>query len=334
MWRHLFNRSNGFRRGDVVEVRSATEIAATLDASGCLEGLQFMPEMALYCGRRYRVRSRASKTCVEGLGLRRMSHSIFLENVRCDGAAHDGCERGCLMFWKEAWLKPSPAGLPLDSAVADQVGTTRSWALGLPTRRGDRYVCQSTSLANATSHLARWNPAHLLRDLADRQLTPRRFLQIVGRVLLNQVRGLLRKREIGGLAGPNVRNPKGNLALAAGDAVVVKTAGEIAGTLDPVGRNQGLSFEPDMADFIGMPFVVERPINRIILEQTGKMAQLTNTVALKGVTCMGLCSKNCPRANPLFWREIWLQRSNLPRPPAAAIDPIVRRAQNTEAAHV
>ncbi len=293
-----------------------------------------MPEMAVLCGRRYRVRSRASKTCVEGLGLRRMSGTVFLETVRCDGAAHDGCERGCLIFWKEAWLKPLPLERPLERVVADQSPKARVWALGLPTRHGDRYVCQSTSLATATASLASWNLAHLLRDIADGQLTLRRCLHIVGRGVLNKLRGLVAKREIGGLAGQNLRNPKGNLSLAAGDAVVVKSAGDIAITLDPAGRNQGLSFEPDMADFLGLRFEVERPINHIILEQTGKMVHLTNTVALKGVTCMGLCSKNCPRANPLFWREIWLQRPEIPEVAEPAMPPIVRQVRSAEGAHV
>jgi hypothetical protein len=38
------------------------------------------------------------------------------------------------------------------------------------------------------------------------------------------------------------------------------------------------------------------------------MVQLTNTVALEGVVCQGLCAKNCPRANYLYWRESWLRR--------------------------
>ncbi len=248
------------------------------------------------------------------------------------------------MFWNEAWLKPHtaerPADGPIDGASTDQSWNPRAWALSLPTRSGDRYVCQSTSLAQATSPLTSWNPAHLLRDLVDRQLTLGRLLQIVGRVLLNKMRGLMKKREIGGLAGPHQHNLKGNLALTAGDAVVVKTADEIAATLDPAGRNQGLSFEPDMADFLGLPFEVERPVSRIILEQTGKMAHLTNTVALKGVTCKGLCSKNCPRANPLFWREIWLQRPGVPAPlplpakPETAIPAIVRPVRRAEDAHI
>ena len=139
MLQHLWKRPNGYLRGDIVEVRSATEIAATLDGDGRLDGLPFMPEMAPFCGRQFPIQGRASKTCVEGLGLRRMTGTVFLENLRCDGAAHDGCERGCLMFWKEAWLKPVPAG-SLPEAVSEVSpsegcsGTPRSMALALPTR--------------------------------------------------------------------------------------------------------------------------------------------------------------------------------------------------------
>ena len=38
------------RPGDVVEVRPAAEILATLDADGALDGMPFMPEMARVCG--------------------------------------------------------------------------------------------------------------------------------------------------------------------------------------------------------------------------------------------------------------------------------------------
>ena len=42
------------------------------------------------------------------------------------------------------------------------------------------------------------------------------------------------------------------------------------------------------------------------------MIRLANTVVLKGVTCRGLCMKNCPRSNYLWWREIWLRRAETP----------------------
>ena len=41
----------GLRPGEVVRVRSASEIFATLDDRGTLDGLPFMPEMLKYCGR-------------------------------------------------------------------------------------------------------------------------------------------------------------------------------------------------------------------------------------------------------------------------------------------
>src|SRR5205085_11565865 len=68
----------------------------------------FMPEMLQYCGKLLRIGKRAHKTCDPALGIggRKMSDTVHLENIRCSGSAHDGCEAGCLIFWKEAWLKP------------------------------------------------------------------------------------------------------------------------------------------------------------------------------------------------------------------------------------
>ena len=43
------------RKGDLVEVRSPEEILATLDPNGELDALPFMPEMADFCGKRFRV---------------------------------------------------------------------------------------------------------------------------------------------------------------------------------------------------------------------------------------------------------------------------------------
>ena len=102
------NRSAlNLRAGDVVEVRSKSEILATLDANGSKEALPFMPEMLQHCGKKFRVYKRADKACdtVAKTGARRMENSVHLENVRCDGLAHGGCQAGCLIYWKEAWLK-------------------------------------------------------------------------------------------------------------------------------------------------------------------------------------------------------------------------------------
>ena len=51
------------RVGDIVEVRSQSEILATLDENGELDSLPFMPEMLRYCGQRLPVYKVAHKTC-------------------------------------------------------------------------------------------------------------------------------------------------------------------------------------------------------------------------------------------------------------------------------
>ena len=98
----------GLQAGEWVQVRSREEILATLDADGRLDELPFMPEMLKYCGARMIVGKRAHKTCdpAIGIGGRKMANTVHLSNIRCDGAAHDGCQAACLIFWKEAWLKP------------------------------------------------------------------------------------------------------------------------------------------------------------------------------------------------------------------------------------
>src|SRR6266852_5081544 len=95
--------------GDWVEVRSKDEILRTLDGNGRLDGMPFMPEMFKFCGQRFQVYKRAHKTCDYTTPApnrtRRLDRTVHLE-TRCDGAAHDGCQADCLLYWKEAWLKP------------------------------------------------------------------------------------------------------------------------------------------------------------------------------------------------------------------------------------
>src|SRR5580765_8464837 len=121
--RHPADTPLALMPGDWVEVRTLAEILATLDARGRLSGLSFMPEMERYCGRRFRVSRRADKACdrIQKSGNRRLVNAVHLEDLRCDGASHDGCGAACLFFWKEAWLLPANgptvATGPADGAV-------------------------------------------------------------------------------------------------------------------------------------------------------------------------------------------------------------------------
>jgi hypothetical protein len=174
------------RAGEWVEVLGKSEILRTLDENGRLEGLPFMPEMFQHCGRRFRVFKRAHKTCdpPNGLGGRRMASAVHLEDIRCDGQAHGGCQAGCLVFWKEAWLKrvsdvgesPREALTPNQRSASvearDSTGgcserdvwagvfrSTKEAAIEEPL-----YVCQSTQVSNATEPLPWWDPRQYVED--------------------------------------------------------------------------------------------------------------------------------------------------------------------------
>ena len=97
--------------GEWVKVRSFAEISRTLDSEGRLDGLPFMPEMLRHCDRHYRVFRRIEKIHYYfgpvAPHLRRLRDSVLLEGLRCDGSGHGGCQAGCQLIWKEAWLVPS-----------------------------------------------------------------------------------------------------------------------------------------------------------------------------------------------------------------------------------
>lgn len=92
---------------DWVIVRLEKEIFDTLDAQGKLRGLRFTPEMAKFCGKRFRVYKRLDKILLETTGeLRRIkTPTVILDGAVCDGTAHGGCDRSCFCFWREEWLK-------------------------------------------------------------------------------------------------------------------------------------------------------------------------------------------------------------------------------------
>src|SRR6202040_3917378 len=98
------------RCGDLVEVKSPDEIVETLDAEGASDHLPFMPEMLEFCGRTFRVSRRALTICISGpdTGVPRgfrVDDVVTLDDVRCSGTAHGGCQKACMIFWREAWLR-------------------------------------------------------------------------------------------------------------------------------------------------------------------------------------------------------------------------------------
>jgi hypothetical protein len=95
------------RPGEIVEVKSEEAIRATLDARNRCRGLYWMPNMARFCGGRYRVYKRVERLMLESNGeLRKLQNTVLLEGVMCEGVL--GCDRSCFHFWREAWLRKVP----------------------------------------------------------------------------------------------------------------------------------------------------------------------------------------------------------------------------------
>ena len=312
----------GLRAGDRVEVRSAQEILATLDDKGALDGLPFMPEMLHYCGQQLSVFRRADKTCdtVGDYKSLRMLDAVHLDNLRCDGSAHGGCQAGCLLFWKEAWLKRAEAA----PAAAGGDGTTAASApqhtLQALTRRQNTdpaaepvYVCQATELPRATTPIKWWDPRQYWRELHSGNIALGTFVVAMVNSWYAALRRKLGEKDYPNVPGPlRGKTPRLRLDLEPGERVRVRSHEAIMQTLNRGRRNRGLWFDIEMTPYCGREYTVLRRVTQIINEKTGRMQQLPgDCLILDGVVCQGCLSRKrlfCPRSIYPYWREIWLER--------------------------
>ena len=311
------------RRGDLVEVRGPGEILATLDEEGTLDRMAFMPEMAAHCGRRCLVDRRAERVCdtVHYSGSRRPAGTVYLADLRCDGAAHDGCQAECRYFWKEAWLRHVAPGQadagPADPREVELLvarcarGLRRT--IEVEGRSEVRWRCQATDLPQATAHVKLWDPRGYLRELTSGNVSFGHFLKVTARAAVQEPMrklGLVPEIHLAGTRTAPVIDPP--LGLQPGEWVQVRSKEEIAATLSPQGRNKGLWFDREMMPYCGGTYRVRRRVSRFINDQDGKMIELKNDcVTLDGVICSGDLSLRrwfCGRAIFPYWRESWLRR--------------------------
>ena len=167
------------RPGEWVEVRSREDILATLAPDATLDGLPFMPEMLRFCGQRFQVHKRADKTCdsVDKTGGLRLRHTVHLQGLRCDGSGHGGCEAGCLMFWRESWLKRPADGHVPATRPATPLGvnggcTERDVERAAVVDAGQQiFRCQMTQLKAFTQALRRSTQRAMARKTRLRSAT-------------------------------------------------------------------------------------------------------------------------------------------------------------------
>jgi len=316
--------------GDWVEVRRKEEILATLDNEGRLDGMPFMPEMFAFCGKRFRVYKRAHKTCDTAFPVRgrRVDRAVHLE-TRCDGSAHGGCQASCLIFWKEAWLKPIGKNPPKGPPVLDEVQAARtvtgavagcSESDVLARARavdkdgaGPTYVCQATRLPYATTDLAWWDFRQYLEDyssgnvgiwrmicgavyflclaLSDAGLKLGRPLRWFYDHLYPLWRGAPFPRRHGTIPHGEP-TPASTLDLQPGEMVRIKPYKEILSTLDTRDRNRGLYFDAEEVPYCGGTYRVLKRVTKIVNERTGKMHEMKNPCfILDSVICQSRYSE-------------------------------------------
>ena len=316
-----------FRAGDRVVVRPPEEILSTLDADGTLDGLPFMPEMLDWCGKSFHVERRAEKTCVDVAphvySNRRFAADdvVFLDGLRCDGHGHDGCKRGCKVFWKEDWLRPFDS---VDTSTQTPRLGPNELLPRLKTKSDEtHYFCQSTQLCEATEafpgNKKLWTLRIIFREIQNKDRSVSEILKLLVLWCWQRLLRVVHGDEW--LRGSHERAPTVSLGLKPGDIVHIKSRAEMEATLDHERSNRGLKISYEMTRYCGGQAEVRDRVDRIIDERTGKMREIRNTVTLRNMRskmiALGelecLCYDqvgDCPRGELIFWREIWLERAN------------------------
>jgi hypothetical protein len=304
------------RPGDLVEVKTPYEIAHTLDAEGTVQQLPFMREMVEYCGRRFRVSRRVVKICASGMKtgstLRgfKTDDVVLLDKLRCSGADHDGCQKLCVILWREAWLRKVDEATPPSPVQPTDREQLRA---RLKTMAGPNlYFCQASELLKATKLLPKLEGyATCIKDIRAGNCGPVEMARRIGIFLFWKVHRAL----LGPYAHRNSKStPTETLKLQAGELVEVKSMESIRETLDHTASNRGLWFSPNMRLLCGRQRRVERRIEKLIVDGSGEMRRLRNTVFLEGslCSCPHIAFGGCSRAEYVYWREIWLRRSETP----------------------
>ncbi len=319
------DRERPLRPGDVVEVKSPDEIFATLDGDS-IDEMPFMAEMLRHTGKRYTVARRVDKICdtVTDTGSRRMRSTVYLDDLRCDGSAHGGCQAGCRLYWKEDWLRRVDAAEPASSAAPQEPCPALDAVLeaGTHVRRDgeELWRCQNTESVKASTQLRVFkDPGQYWREFTNGNYDRLRFSWLFVRSFFMEVAHRLGMTSQLPLRGPDAKAPDTEpLDLQPGEFVRVRSPEEVKATLDEKGFNRGLSFDREMLQYCGQTFRVKARVTTLIAESTGRMVTIKrDAIILEGGVCSGECSTGrwfCPREIYAYWREAWLERVESPVP--------------------
>lgn len=319
------------RPGDLVCVRDAAEILATLDEFGKLDGMPFMPEMLAYQGRELLVDRRIDKIndWIGGNEKRQTKDIVTLVDVRCNGAAHGGCQAACQIYWNERWLRRATAtprqSRPLDhtdgsshvNAPQSDLHNLERLLISVASRQveqsgevAQQYLCQITELIRVSTSLSRYDLRQDLRPLLNGNLPLAGWLIAVLTTTFNGLQNL--RCGVGyPVTAPQLKQgptPVTQLNLRPGELVRVRSKHEIGLTLYKA-HNRGIWFGDETLRFCNQQYTVLSRVERIIDERSGNMITINPPcVILESVCASGEFLRFCPQNEYVFWREIWLER--------------------------
>ena len=322
-WRPGANRE--LRRGELVEVRSAAEILATLDDTERSEGLPFMPEMLAHIGRRFTVEARVERACdtinkggrvrrmrqtrparrpaLRRLGPRRLRRGV--PPVLEGGVAAQVADSG------ETGNVAPAAGAGADRALEDLARRTRDACRGRTSRLplpgdGVRRGVGGARLVGFAIVLARGH-VRQRRVCCDSSRSARgsSYEEIRRRLGLwsYPVKSTGRRED----------RPARSSTSRPGTRVRIRPADEISETLDATLKTRGSGSTGRCFRTAAARAGSTGRVERFIDEGSGRMIELkSECVILDGVFCKGHLSEGrwfCPRAIYSWWRDDWLERA-------------------------
>jgi hypothetical protein len=219
--------------------------------------------------------------------------------------------------WRDAWLRPADRE-ESSNKISESITPKQSQLAALAAfgiRQIDagaeiRYVCQATELTAGGTPLRMIDPLHYARDLLTGNVRLKPFCTGIAIDCFNRL-----QRRSGGAVFPHYTvgtttvSPHEALDLQPGELVRVKPKHLIELTLNNQSKNRGLWFDKEMVRFCGGEYRVKARAERIIVEKSGELRELTNPcIILEGVTASGEYQGFNPENEYIFWREIWLER--------------------------
>ena len=253
--------------------------------------------------------------------------TVYLEDLRCDGSGHGGCQAGCKLYWKEAWLRrvddDSGAVNPSKESLANLEHLAQAGTRTVRELKGERsevWRCQATEAFNASELLKTSESSTVLARTDERQFRSAPFHRPCGpRVRHGDCRPYrpAQSRCRCEAQGSQSSARESRSISKPGDLVQVRSPTEIAATLDE-GRPQPRAFISTARCFpiAAGPSVLRTGCDKSSTTRPVACSKSPRTASSSMASSVRASEHPgrwfCPRQIYAYWREAWLRRVEEP----------------------